>query len=28
LARKQKQLSTTIRRVKTQGPSWWDKIVH
>jgi hypothetical protein len=28
LAKKQQQLSTTIRRVKKQGPSFWDKLIH
>lgn len=28
LAQKQKQLSKTIQRVKKQGPTFWDKLVH
>ena len=28
LARKQQQLSKTIRRVKKQGPTFWDKLLH
>ena len=28
LAKKQEQLSTTILRVKKQGPTLWDKLIH
>jgi len=28
LAQKQQQLSKTIRRVKKQGPTFWDRLIH